>query len=93
LFGIREDLNLKGTQYSTLSSIFYVGWLIWALPGNLLMAKFPLSKYLGINVNSQRIVQVGGLIADLPLGRVSDCSRRLKGLQGYADPPYHFWCF
>lgn len=33
LFGIREDLKLVGTQYSTLSSIFYVGWMIWALPG------------------------------------------------------------
>jgi len=51
LFGIRKDLKLVGTNYSTLSSIFYVGWLIWALPGNLLMAKFPLSKYLGINVS------------------------------------------
>ena len=51
LFGIRDDLNLVGTQYSTLSSIFYVGWLLWALPGNLLMAKFPLSKYLGLNVS------------------------------------------
>ena len=54
LFGIRKDLNLVGTQYSTLSSIFYVGWLLWALPGNLLMAKFPLSKYLGLNVSPKR---------------------------------------
>lgn len=49
--GIRKDLNLVGTNYSTLSSIFYVGWLLWALPGNLIMAKFPLSKYLGLNVS------------------------------------------
>lgn len=54
LFGIREDLGLKGTQYSTLSSIFYVGWLVWAIPGNLLMAKFPLSKYLAVNVSHAR---------------------------------------
>ena len=53
LFGIRKDLNLVGTQYSTLSSIFYVGWLLWALPGNLIMAKFPLSKYLGLNVSAK----------------------------------------
>lgn len=50
LFGIREELNLEKTQYSTLSSIFYVGWLLWALPGNLLMARFPLSRYLGLNI-------------------------------------------
>jgi hypothetical protein len=52
LFGIRKDLNLTGTQYSTLSSIFYVGWLVWAIPGNLLLPKFPVSKYLAINVRA-----------------------------------------
>ena len=52
LFGIRADLHLKGTNYSTLSSIFYVGWLAWALPGNLLLPKFPLSKYLAVNVST-----------------------------------------
>jgi len=50
LFGIRKDLNLTGTQYSTLSSIFYVGWLAWAIPGNLLLPKFPVSKYLAMNI-------------------------------------------
>jgi hypothetical protein len=30
IFGIREDLNLVGTQYSWLSSIFYFGFLAWA---------------------------------------------------------------
>ncbi|RSH80120.1 hypothetical protein EHS25_007322 [Saitozyma podzolica] len=50
LFGIKKDLNLSGTQYSNLGSIFYIGWLVWALPGNLMLAKFPLSKYLAINI-------------------------------------------
>ena len=30
IFGIKEDLNLSGTQYSWLSSIFYFGFLAWA---------------------------------------------------------------
>lgn len=30
IFGIRDDLNLVGTQYSWLSSIFYFGFLAWA---------------------------------------------------------------
>lgn len=38
LFGMRKDLNLVGTNYSTLGSIFYVGWLVWQLPGNLLVS-------------------------------------------------------
>ncbi|OWT36696.1 hypothetical protein J008_05545 [Cryptococcus neoformans] len=50
LFGLKQDLNLHGTDYSNLSSIFYVGWIIWAIPGNLLMGKFPLAKYLSVNI-------------------------------------------
>lgn len=30
IFGIRDDLHLKGTEYSWLSSIFYFGFLAWA---------------------------------------------------------------
>ncbi|KAK0470228.1 uncharacterized protein EV420DRAFT_1258004, partial [Desarmillaria tabescens] len=37
-------------EYSWLSSIFYFGWLTWALPTNLLMQKFPLNKYLAANI-------------------------------------------
>jgi hypothetical protein len=31
IFGIIEDLDLHGTQYSWLSSIFYFGFLAWAV--------------------------------------------------------------
>lgn len=34
-----------------LSSLFYFGWVAWALPTNLLMQKFPLGKYLAINAS------------------------------------------
>ncbi|KAK5941537.1 hypothetical protein PMZ80_006816, partial [Knufia obscura] len=50
LYGIREDLNLTGSQYSWLSSIFYFGFLAWAFPTNFLMQKYPLGKYLGANI-------------------------------------------
>jgi len=50
LFGIRTDLHLHGTQYSWLSSIFYFGFLAWALPTNLMLQRFPVGKYLGINI-------------------------------------------
>ncbi|CBF77966.1 putative MFS allantoate transporter [Aspergillus nidulans FGSC A4] len=42
IFGINEDLNLHGTQYSWLSSIFYFGFLVWALPTNLMLQRFPI---------------------------------------------------
>jgi len=37
IFGIKDDLNLQGTEYSWLSSIFYFGFLVWACK---------LSKYI-----------------------------------------------
>lgn len=50
IFGIRDDLHLVGTQYSWLSSIFYFGFLAWALPTNLMLQRFPVGKYLGLNI-------------------------------------------
>jgi sugar phosphate permease len=50
IFGIREDLHIHGLQYSWLSSIFYFGFLFWALPTNFLMQRFPIGKYLGANI-------------------------------------------
>ncbi|KAF9265011.1 MFS general substrate transporter [Marasmius fiardii PR-910] len=50
IFGIKEDLHLSGSEYSWLSSIFYFGWLFWAIPSNLLMQQSPTAKYLSINI-------------------------------------------
>ncbi|KAF9024585.1 MFS general substrate transporter [Hymenopellis radicata] len=50
IFGIKEDLHLGKSEYSWLSSVFYFGWLAWALPTNFLMQKFPLNKYLAFNI-------------------------------------------
>ncbi|KAI2628176.1 putative MFS allantoate transporter [Xylaria nigripes] len=50
IFGIREDLNLQGSDYSWLSSIFYFGFLFWAFPTNFLMQRLPIGKYLGANI-------------------------------------------
>jgi MFS family permease len=33
-----------------LSSVFYFGFLVWALPTNFLLQRFPVAKYLGINI-------------------------------------------
>lgn len=50
IFGIETDLHLKGTQYSWLSAAFYFGFLFFAIPTNLLLQRFPVGKYLGINI-------------------------------------------
>lgn len=50
IFGIKDDLKLVGTQYSWLSSIFYFGWLVWAIPSNLIMQRSPPAYYLAANI-------------------------------------------
>ena len=35
-------------KYSWLSSVFYLGWLFWALPANMLLQKAPPAYYLGM---------------------------------------------
>lgn len=67
LFGIKKDLDLQGEDYSNLSSIFYIGWLVWAIPGNLLLAKFPLAKYLSFNVSTHWLSHLKFLPRVIPL--------------------------
>ncbi|KAJ6496763.1 MFS general substrate transporter [Mycena vulgaris] len=50
IFDIKKDLKLGPSEYSWLSSLFYFGWVAWAIPTNLLMQKFPLNKYLAANI-------------------------------------------
>ncbi len=50
IFGVVEDLDLHGDQYNWLSSLFYFGFLVWALPANYFMQQFPMAKYLGVNI-------------------------------------------
>ncbi|KAJ3986294.1 MFS general substrate transporter [Lentinula detonsa] len=50
IFDLKNDLHLGSSDYNWLSSLFYFGWLGWALPTNLLMQKFPLNKYLAFNI-------------------------------------------
>ncbi|KAJ7743088.1 MFS general substrate transporter [Mycena metata] len=66
IFNIKKGLNLGKSEYASrhnlpvcqsltspqnwLSSLFYFGWLGWALPTNLLMQKYPLNKYLAFNI-------------------------------------------
>ncbi|RWQ94080.1 major facilitator superfamily domain-containing protein [Paecilomyces variotii] len=50
VFGLIDDLNLKGTQYSWCSSIFYIGQLVSEYPFIYLMSKLPLAKFVGVTI-------------------------------------------
>lgn len=47
IFGLRQDTNLKGQQYSWLGSIFYFGCLAMEFPSLWIMTKVPIGRYIG----------------------------------------------
>ncbi|KAJ5950678.1 Major facilitator superfamily domain general substrate transporter [Penicillium vulpinum] len=49
VFGMRDDNNLVGQQYSWVSSVFYFGYLGWVYPTTLLIARLPAAKYMTAN--------------------------------------------
>ena len=51
IMGLRTDTHLHGQDYSNVSMMFYVGFLVAELPTQFLAQRISrLGKYLGINV-------------------------------------------
>ncbi|CAG8980630.1 hypothetical protein HYALB_00012817 [Hymenoscyphus albidus] len=50
VFGVIQDTHLVDQDYSWASSIFYFGYLIAEYPGVALLQRFPIAKFLGINI-------------------------------------------
>lgn len=48
IFGLREDTNLVGQQYSWLTTIFYIAYLTGEFPSNFLLQRWSLGKSLSI---------------------------------------------
>lgn len=46
VFGLEDDLHLVGTEYSWLGAIFYLGYLIWEFPTNVLLQKLPINRFM-----------------------------------------------
>ncbi|KAH7333921.1 putative MFS transporter [Rhizoctonia solani] len=71
LFGLEDDLGMKGSQYQTAVSVLFVTYLLFEVPSNLVIKKLRPSRYVafitfawGIVATLTGIVQsYGGLIA------------------------------
>ncbi|KAI1339316.1 major facilitator superfamily domain-containing protein [Xylariaceae sp. FL0016] len=50
VYGIIPDNNLQGQDYAWASSIFYFGYLVAEYPGVAIIQRFPVAKFLGINI-------------------------------------------
>ncbi|CEI90193.1 hypothetical protein RMCBS344292_04523 [Rhizopus microsporus] len=50
LMSFKTDLNLQGSQYSLLGTMFYLGYFIYQLPNNFLLQRIPIARYIGVLV-------------------------------------------
>lgn len=62
ILGILKDAHLSANEYNWLSSIFYLGYLLAEYPQNWALQRFPVAKYLGLNI----IVWGGILLLHIP---------------------------
>ncbi|KAK8844009.1 hypothetical protein IAR55_006802 [Kwoniella newhampshirensis] len=47
LWGMRAGLHVSTSQFSWFASAFYLGYLVFAWPGNILLQKYPTGKVMG----------------------------------------------
>ncbi|KAK6201957.1 hypothetical protein LQW54_009170 [Pestalotiopsis sp. IQ-011] len=46
VFDLQTDLGLKGTEYSWVSAIFYLGYLAWEFPTNMFLQRLPINYFM-----------------------------------------------
>lgn len=56
VFNLETDLNLKGTEYSWLGAIFYLGYLAWEFPTNMMLQKLPINYFMAGTVSKVSVI-------------------------------------
>lgn len=51
VFGLEDDLHLTGSEYSWLGAIFYLGYLVWEFPTNIMLQKLPINHFMSGTVS------------------------------------------
>ncbi|XEU97681.1 hypothetical protein FSHL1_002967 [Fusarium sambucinum] len=46
VFGLREDIGLKGNEFSWTGAIFYLGYLVWEFPTSMFLQRFPINYFM-----------------------------------------------
>ncbi|KAF5022861.1 hypothetical protein F66182_5094 [Fusarium sp. NRRL 66182] len=50
VFGLREELGLKSTEFSWASAIFYLGYMAWEFPTSMLLQRLPINYFMSATV-------------------------------------------
>ncbi|KAM0806808.1 putative Major facilitator superfamily domain-containing protein [Seiridium cardinale] len=56
LWGMKEDADLVGAEYSWLTTIFYIGYLVFEFPVGFLIQKFNIARVCGIFITLWGVV-------------------------------------
>lgn len=51
VFGLKTDLDLGDTEYSWLGALFYLGYLAWEFPTNVLLQRLPINLFMALTVS------------------------------------------
>lgn len=63
VFGLKTDLNLKDTEYSWLGALFYLGYLAWEFPTNIMLQRLPINLFMALTVSRPRADSINMVIA------------------------------
>ncbi|KAG0692259.1 MFS general substrate transporter [Suillus ampliporus] len=50
ILGIQQDTHLSTTQYNWLGTVFYLSYLLFEYPQNLALQRFPVGRWMSINI-------------------------------------------
>ncbi|KAM0755854.1 MFS general substrate transporter [Meredithblackwellia eburnea MCA 4105] len=56
LLGVKTSNHISQSQYNWLNTIFYLAYLVFEIPQNLALQRFPVAKYMGANIIAWSIV-------------------------------------
>ncbi|KAI9276859.1 major facilitator superfamily domain-containing protein [Phascolomyces articulosus] len=80
VMGIYQDTKITGNQFGWLGSIFYLGYLLFQVPNQYFLQRFPISKYLGVC-----LVIWGVVLGCTPLAKDFSQLAALRFLQGFFE--------
>lgn len=65
IFGLREELNLQNTQYNTALTIFFIPYIVFEIPSNILLKKLKPHVWLSACMFAFGVVTIcQGLVQD-----------------------------
>ncbi|KAJ7027370.1 major facilitator superfamily domain-containing protein [Mycena alexandri] len=50
ILGIKQEAHLTTSQYNWLGTVFYLSYLVFEFPQNLALQRFPVAKWMSINI-------------------------------------------